>query len=363
LLNEKILLIGEKFKGIFSEKENVFEHIQDNEYKSQNIKKIILSDTFVDLKVISVPIVSNDLLPDIILNSIKRLTTTAPVKENIDYVILGKDNARLDILVFLRQYNIEPELSKIKYFSIYHILEKLIEYDKYPGDVSFIINDEKTMFVYNFRDSIFTKRSIYFENDIETLKNQSLHYISLTEDDTGKLEGFIMVPSIKIKQAVMSLKKDIFSQDKNKNLKYLTAFAISAVILFAGISEVFLYNQNVKIKNMEKEIVANDKSLNNLKNNRGVSEDLYKKYIELQTKKSYVSDLFKLLYFYGKNNLEIQNLSCNARKFSISGTCSSDSNIEKSFMSSSYFKNINFYFSRNNNQIFFRIDGEIYYED
>jgi hypothetical protein len=323
-------------------------------------KKVLLSDTVIDMKVISVPVVSNNLLSDIILNSIKRLTATIPVKDDIDYLILEKNNSKYEILVFIKHDINNIDLSGFKVLSIYQVLENLMMNDGFPENTSFVVMEKNVFFVYNFKDRIFRKRSIYFENDIESLKNQGLFLISIKNHRS--IDGFNIVGPEKVDKAITSCKKEIFCPNKNKKTALYMVIAAIAAVFFVIFLEISLFNQNKNIEYMNVEIVNNELSLKKMKENRGISEDSFKKYQNLLTNKSYVNALFDLLYFYGKNNIMIQGLSCNGRKFSMTGTCLSDAKIEKALRTSSYFKNVSFYFLRNNGEIHFRIEGEINYE-
>ena len=357
--NEKTAFISETFKGIYSGDSCVFEKTDD----ISAVKKIILSDSILDMKVLNIPTVANNILPDMIFNSIKRLSATQPLKEDVDYRIIGRDNDKYEILVFIKHNVPENALIKKSAFTVYHILENLLENGNFADDVSFIVREENASFVYNFRDRVFKKRSIYFDNDIDSLRDKSIYNICLYDKEHHDAGGFVKVKDGDIDRAINGLRKKIFDPDKNRRNRLLfLGFAIFAVLSIAFIEYLFI-SQNVKISEMRTEIEKNEKMLKNLKTNKGVSENVYKKYVELRTKKSHANTLFNLIYTYGKNNMEIQTVSLDGLKFSASGYCESDSKLENSFRGTGYFKDLNFYFTRKNGRINFRIDGKINYED
>ena len=104
--NKNILKLQEKFKILNSKKlkklkdicfveENkiIIYSILDNKIytdtnKQESIKKYIVMDTLIDIKIISVPVVSSRLLKNIIINTVKKHSPVIPTEMNTDYIII-----------------------------------------------------------------------------------------------------------------------------------------------------------------------------------------------------------------------------------------------------------------------------------
>jgi hypothetical protein len=333
--------------------------------------RILYLDSYLDIKVITVPnISSKEVLTDVVYNTVKKYIAHIPEKNDVDYIILSKDSQGLNILVFIRNPEVleSREMAedsnikrKNKRYSVYHILNELVKTDEEYKNESFVVREEENYYIYIFKDGIFRKRVIYFENDIETLKNEKVFFIRLLENEEDlKLENAIVIEKEKIRKIMESIKDrdEIFKAEDPKRLFKISLIAIFSLLMITACVEFFLFNQNEKNKNLENEIAVKEKELKKLKSNTVLSESLQKSYLGLISKKSNHSAFFKVLYKYGAGNIELEAVSFEGKKFVISGTCGNDSAIENSIRKSVYFRNVTFYFTRKNDKKYFRIEGE-----
>lgn len=324
-----------------------------------NIKKVILIDSLIDLKHITIPAVQRRLLRNIVINTVKKHSTVISSEENIDYKIIKKEDNKYEILVFMRHEQVVQELNKKKIFTTYHIIENILKDKEYPDDVSFITNIGKTWFVYTFKDRKFKSRGIYFKEDIKNLNKKDMYFLDIySEKDEVNSKSFKKITKDKINNAIDSLKNNIFKEEGYfgfyKKYIYILMFTGICLFLFFEIRSLQLI---IKSSSLNKDKNYLEKILTEERSKRGISDDLYKEYIKLLSKKSNVNEFFKGLYIAGKNNIEIEKLNYDRGKFSIIGYCKNDSILEQYFRKASYWKNVNFSFSRKNNKIIFNIKG------
>ena len=75
------------------------------------------------------------------------------------------------------------------------------------------------------------------------------------------------------------------------------------------------------------------------------------------SKKSDVFYLFNVLYHFGDNNIELDSLSMQGNKVSITGSCSDYILLERNLRKSNSFKEIRFNVTQNKGKNIFRIEG------
>src|SRR4030066_1260315 len=78
----EVCFLKEKGKIIYSLRDN---NLYYDEKKIKNIKKYILTDSILELKVIKIPVVEKSILKNIVINTIKKHSTIIPTENNIDY--------------------------------------------------------------------------------------------------------------------------------------------------------------------------------------------------------------------------------------------------------------------------------------
>lgn len=333
-------------------------YLKNFEIDTAKVKSCLISDSLIELKIITVPVVSKSILKNIILNTIKKHSVTIPSDNDVDYAILNKEENKYNILVFIKRFKSREDGKNIDYFSTYHILENLIKDKEFNPDSSFIIKIHKEWFLYYFKDRILKKWSIYYDEDISHIKRKNVYILNLFNNIQDN-KNFSEIPEDKINPALTSLNKRIF-QKKNKQsfykiLSLIAGAAVFLIVLFLNIN-IFINKSELKKLNGEKE---NLKKLYDQEiSSRGINEDLYNKYISLINKKSNLNEFFYYLYLTCMDNVEIHRINYNNGKFSVSGFCKDDSKLENSFRKINLWKDISFNFSRTGGEIKFNIDGE-----
>ncbi len=323
----------------------------------RNIKKCMIGESLLDLKIIKIPVVSRNLLKSIVMNEIKKHSAINPTDGNIDYLVLKKEDNQYDILVFIKLFNDSLE-SNNRFYSAFNVMAGLMKDKNFPDDSQFIINDGKAWFLYTFKDRILRKRDVYYREDLKSLKKGGIYFIDLF--NTGMRErGFLSVKSELLQNALLSLNNDIFKINKKLPLKLLIAVILGSFIILASVFlEVRYYFFKLKEKDMSTEIKKLEILYRNEKSKRGISDEEYGEYLKLIDKKSRVNNFFYALYNTGGSNIEIKNITYTDKNFEISGSCRDDSKLEDAFRKSFSWKNVAFSFSRRNNKLFFSIEGK-----
>jgi|GEM_PF-5601980 len=360
LIHDKYLFIEENKQYYYTNKNGLV--LNEEEGKFNKIKKVIFSDSALELKVIKVPIVAQHLLKSIVLNTVKKYSTVMPTDNNIDYKILTKIENQYEILVFIRHFE-GIDFSQKRIYSLYHIFERLAKDKDFPDDSSFLINRGNIWFLYSFKDRIFKKRSIYYKEDIKKLKKDNIYHFDLLSDYSKYNKDFIKIPIEKQKSACFLLNNRIFKENILNKPKKMVAIAFASVFfLVLVILELYSFNLDMKKKAKIAEKQFYDKEYQVEKTKRGVNDKIFDEYKKLYSKKSNIDDFFYYLYLVGKGNIKIKSLDFNYDKvitFSISGECKDDSLFESLLKESKKFKDINFNIKRDNTKINFSIKGEV----
>ena len=358
---DKIIFIDENNKSIYSIKDSMF-YPDDLNFK--NVKKCVISDSLVELKVIVVPVVSNRFLRNIVINTIKKHSTVLPSIKNIDFKILNEEEKHYEILVFIKHYNEEDDLFQKKMFTTYHIMDNLMKDGEFPDNASFLTKNGKIWFLYKFKDRKFKRRDIYFQEDLQSFKKGKIYYLNLfSKNDAAINKNLLEISKKKQQIACLSLKKGIFREKQILNPKIISIFSIAFILFSLALTlEIINFRHTLMEKEISKEMNKFEELYNKEKAKRGISDELYKEYLIAFSKKSNVNEFFYNLYFCGKNNIMIQRLFYDNKKFTISGYCIDDSRLEDLFRKSSFWKKINFSFSKKRNTINFTINGEFIHE-
>ncbi len=353
----EVCFIKEKDKLIYSLKDKKL-YFDENKVKS--IKKYILTDSLIELKVIKVPVVDKNILKNIVLNTIKKHSTIMPNEDNIDYTILNKEEKQYEILVFIKHFENQKDFVNKKLYSTCHIINNLIKHSDLPENSSIITNNDDIWFLYTYKDKKFIKRDIYYKEDLKEIKRGNIYYLNLFFEERSEYEKkFLSINNDKINYAITKLKDAVFKEKKKLEAKSLGLLILGSLFLFLVIF-LEIYSFRIELRKKELINILNDlnKTYNEVKSKRGISDELYKEFLKLLAKKSNVNDYFKNLYITGKDNLQIERLYYSEGSFTISGYCQDDSKLEDFFRKTKYWKDINFSFSRKNNQIIFNISGK-----
>lgn len=353
----EVCFIKEKDKIIYSLKDK---KLYFDENKIKNIKNNILTDSLIELKVIKIPVVDKSILKNIIINTIKKHSTIIPTEDNIDFKILNKEEKQYEILVFIKHFEDHKDFTNKKLYSTYHIINNLIKNSDLPENSSIITNNDNIWFLYTFKDKKFIKRDIYYREDLNEIKRSNIHYLNLfLEEKTESERKFSNINNDKVNNAIIKLKDAIFKERKRlerKNL-ILTIFG-GLFLLLIVILEIYSFRIELRKKEITNTLNELNKTYNEVKSKRGISDDVYKEFLKLLVKKSNANDFFKNLYITGKDNLQIERLFYGEGNFTISGYCADDFKLEDFFRKTKYWKDINFSFSRKNNRIIFNISGK-----
>lgn len=328
-----------------------------NEFDISKINQCLISDTLLEIKLITIPAVSRSLLKNIILNTVKKQTVKIPSDNDIDYLILEKEDKKYHILVFIKRFKDQEDKKNIRYFSVYHILQNFIKDPFFNHDSSFIIKHHKEWFLYSFKERILKKWSIYYDEDISSLKKKNIYLLNLF-DEKADNKYFSSIPKDKLNHALSTINKKIFIKKGEKSLKNIllkSGFAAAClIIILLNLNRFFLKSDLKKLEDESGKLKAlYDKEVSS----RGITDELYNKYIALIKRKSNVNEFFYYLYLTCNDNVEIQRINYNNGKFAVSGFCRDDSKLENSFRKINLYQNVNFNFSRTSNAIKFNIDG------
>ncbi len=357
LQTNEVCLVKENNKVIYSLKDN---NLYFDENKIKNIKKYILSDSLIEIKLIKVPVVEKSILKNIVINTVKKHSTVILNEENISYSIINKEDKQYEILVFIKQLEEDINLEGKRLFSTYHIISNLIKDQGFSENSSFITNVDNVWFLYSFKEGKFRRRDIYFNEDLKNLKRSNIYYLNLFLEKKDTLTNkFTEIPEEKVNQSLLKLKNDIFKEQKKIEPKILTVITAGFIFMILIISfEIYSF----RLEKNKKRIIAKKNELTTAydkeKAKRGISDELYKELIKLNAKKSNVNDFFKNLYLTGKDNIQIEKLYYNEGSFTISGYCKDDSILEDYFRKTKFWKDVNFSFSKKSGKIIFNIKGK-----
>lgn len=350
---EILFLINDE---ILTYKENGNFDVTYDEYIK--IKKLILSDLNYDIKLIEIPNVKEEVRKNIIINSVKKYSLITINENNIDYKALYEDNDKLKVIVFIKK-DTDINNDNKKLYTTYHILENLIIRGSYPIQTSFIINYGKVIFLYEFNNGYFVKRNIIPDNELNSLRerNADIYCININSDDQF-VQVFKSIPKEEIKDSIFSIRKSLFNKIKDFEFKKNLIIASLLFLFFIFLFEFYIVNKNKENDKYLKKLKTKESILREEKSKRGISDKLFNEYSFIMKNKSKSNEFFYLLYQIGKDNIEIDGISFSDNKFSLNGLCSDDSKLEGNFRKSQYFKNISFSFTKKDNRILFRIDGE-----
>ena len=159
--------------------------------------------------------------------------------------------------------------------------------------------------------------------------------------------------------ALSKLKKDIFKNKNKIKSKKLAAYIFAGLIfLIIILLQIYSIKLDIRKNVLLKEADSLNRQYEDEKSKRGISDEIYKEYLKLFSKKSNVNDFFKILYMVGNDNIEIERFSFTENNFTINGFCKDDSKLENSFRLSHSWKDVVFTFTRKNNKIQFNISGK-----
>lgn len=358
-----------KYSEFIYEDKNIFINLKDCSilnYKPQrNHINTIISDQLIELKTIFIPIVPKKIMHEIVINSVKKHSTIKPDKENCDYLLISKSEKQYEVLTFLCS-NKKILNNRSKKFTFFHIIDYLILKRILPETCSVIVagENENIFFLYSFRNKKIISRAIYFFEDLKDIKTENLFLIDIFHSENKKFKNAKQIENKIIFNIIHLLKNSIFKQkgkQGNKNTKFLYFFSILSFLL------LFFHFYFIKVLLDEKKLLNKIKEVNltylKKKSERGMTDEIYKEYINLLSKKSNTILFFKNLYNSGIDNIELTNVNVNGNSFMIDGFCTDDSKFENAIRNTYFFYDVRFTFTKRNNIIQFNISGKFLKED
>jgi preprotein translocase subunit SecG len=244
-------------------------------------------------------------------------------------------------------------------------MDVLVKDQDYPENCSFITNVDNIWFLYTFKNRKFSSRHFYFTEDIGSLKKKNIYFLDIfNERKAEKKHKFLEIGEGKIVNSLSKLKNDIFKIKSAINFKKNLIYVLSAsFVLFMIFLQIYSIKLSNKKNDLLKESVLLNQKYDSEKAKRGISDEMYKEYLKLFSKKSNVNDFFKNLYHAGNNNIEIERFNFSDNAFTVSGFCSDDSKLENAFRLSHSWKDVVFTFTKKNNKIQFNISGKFINEN
>lgn len=340
--------------------EKISDSIDDKVYLDKSINCII-SDSFIELKSLEVPSVANSIMPSVIKNTLKKFSTITPLEDDFDYLILEKDKNQCKVITFINHYKDKKLIEKRNIYVVYQLISRLMEDSFFFDDSRFLIKEGKTLFLYTFKERRFHKRTIYFEEDLETLPKDSIYYLDLLENEMTENE-FLKVPEDKVVKALASLDHNLFEEKKEIKLN-LYAVVLGVVLLLAAL---FLEYRNMTLAQTNADLMARktlvEKKLKVERNKQKLNDENYRKIKYIINNRSNVQSFFFYLYSTGAKNIKIKQVTYTNGKFSIAGSCLSDKKLEDSFRKLKYWEKVTFSFTKKTDRIDFRIQGEFAHE-
>lgn len=347
-----ILIVNENKYLIYS--------IKDNKYydftETVDYNKILILDNSIELKVITIPVVSQNKIINIIQNSLKRYSAIDTNIDEIDYKILNKNENKYVVLVFINRATLSKGDKNKKIFSLYNVVEKLYKEENVEENAVFLIKYEEVYFSYYFKNGVFLKRSVHFEENIDLLTDAKVYFISLFNEDICR-ENYITTPKEKIFKILSESNNNIFRLINFKNIltRVILFFLFLSFILTT--TQIFFGSLKEKEKILLKELESNQSILKEIAGQKKLSDTHYEEYVKLLSDKSDIYYLFNILYYFGENNIEIDNFTTQGVRFSVSGVCKDYINLERNLRKSAYLKEIRFNITNNKDRNYFRIEG------
>lgn len=323
----------------------------------------ILSDNYVELKNLTIPLVSAKLLPDIIFNTIKKYLTYIPEKSDIDFEIIGKDEKEYQLAVFINKYPDKQLLSERKVYTVYDITSNLMKDQSYPDNCCFIIQESHALFVYHYNERKFAGREILFAEDLSTVQEESCFFIHANGSGEDIEHHYRVVGWQTVGKMLAGLSVSRFSGKKIFSPS-LVLYALVFLLLLGGIitGELILRDKNEYTKALTTSIENLQKTYRNKKNfNAGKSEEA-DRILELLRRKSYINEFFNYLYQTAGDSIKITSVQYSKPTFIILGVCKSDSLLENAFHTGKLWKGIEISFNKKGSTITFRVEGVFDYD-
>jgi hypothetical protein len=318
---------------------------------------VILSDTILDIKSISVPMVSRTLLTNIVINTIKKHAAYIPTRDHVDYRIVKKEKGFYSLAVFLLTRPPATGLQKKKVFCNCSITDALVRLNRSYRDATFIIAEDSTLFCYRYTGGSFTERTIFFVNKLPGLDPETTYQLLLTP-------GSICIKNVKavscseVSKALHSLQGVLFRPMKKISLLPVIASGLAAVLLMLAVSlQVSINHKAGDARELTSSTRRLSDAINEIRSGTTMTDETYRTLIRIIESRSSVYLFLTRLHEAGYGNIQLKTVSCSDNSFSITGYCSDDSELEHSFRSIEYWDTVHFSFSRKNNTTHFRISG------
>lgn len=337
--------------------------IEQAEQPGPGKKPLILSDNYVELKNLFVPIVSAKLLPDILFNTIKKYLTYTPAKSDIDFEIIGRSEKEYELAVFINKYPGKQTLTGRKVYTVYDIVDKLARSESYPEDCCFIVQESHALFVYHFKGRKFTGREILFEDDLSSLQTENCYFIHANTPGENVEHQYPVLKWDILGRVLSGFSVTRFAGKKLVSFSLIMYILCALVLLGSVISgEVFLKGERDYLATLTTSINKLNETYRLKKSDSSFKSEEYNRVLELVRKKSNINAFFNYLYETAGDSIKIKNVQYSKPTFVITGVCKSDSMLENSFHTRKLWRNINITFTKKSTGIAFRVEGEFIYD-
>ncbi len=331
--------------------DRVLELFGESKHSQGNIqrfdKNLIISDSSVDIKLISIPVVEKKYIEAVVKDAIRKVSINSE-GVIIDYYIQDKSKEFYEVVVFVVCKTIVDRLKAEKYniYTSFHLIKMLQFEKKLPGECEIFVSCRDALFCYIIKNNKFYKRRIC--NAEEKENSSGLFHIDFNNINNDS----ILMPynNSHLKRSCSSL----YNFSDAKKYRYILLFLLLSlpVVVFLGIC---LYNNNKMLNQKENyrlELSLEVEKEENLSSNRQEINRIN----SLLADRSNIKQLFSDLYKAGNNNIQINRLTYNDNNFRISGVCENDQELEQGINGLNWNKS-SVSFTRRNGVIFFIIEG------
>lgn len=229
-----------------------------------------------------------------------------------------------------------------------------------------MIEEGATFFIYHFRDGTFKKRMIYYTEDLAMLHDAKIYYLRLQNNlfVSGDGErGFLPVPDEIIAAGYRIEGKAIFCLEKGRKERWILDAAIFICLAVCCCFSLLLHGTYEKERQLREINYAHETELAALKKKNDLPDAVLKRYMKLYRNRSAVNPLWYSIYAVAHDNLQIQTIGIHAKRFTLSGSCKSDADLERNFRSLHCWKYISFTFTKSKGETNCTIEGEFINEN
>ena len=327
---------------------------------NQRNQDILLTDKYYDVKALTIPVIEKKHIKNVILNTLRKELSIELNQGDIDYELLSIEDKKMNLVVFIKHFSEDIMIDR-KIFFIYHYLEALIDSEFFSENAKILIKEDNAYYLYHFRDGVFKKRNIYYEDDLGYLGDAKIYSLEIGVDSIRSQSNdrrFFNIPEEIIEEAFHFKSKPVFKVKKGNLLDTLSNISLVFSILMIIILLLVMMVNKDEAKKISNEILELEGRYKKVSSIINVNDKVLNRYMSLKEKQNKIMDLYTAIYSVGYDNLTITTISISGKKFRIDGECANDSLLEKEFRTLPIWKYIRFNFTKNMNTIGCVIEGE-----